>query len=716
MKKRIISLLIMSALALSITAGCSSEKDAQQAGADTASQKSEASQTGESDQSDEKSQEDDSTKITTSGISMSVDDSDGKLSISRAERKSTPMGESDTWTVFVYLCGTNLESTGQGSATSDIAQILDANPSDNVRFVFQTGGTEQWTNEVFDAKKAERYVIENGDITLADSVPLSNMGDSDTLKDFLSWGVSKYPAEKMGVIFWDHGSGSINGVCFDELNEDDSLTLSEMNTALSDVYADMTDQFEFIGFDACLMGTVETANIMSTYARYMYGSQETEPGTGWDYTSIANILAEKPESDGAQLGKNVADSFYDECKLTESENRCTMTIIDLQKIDDFIVSFNDFSRELYNASLDNKKLNSIVRGINSADNFGGNNKTEGYTNMVDVGGILSSCSDIADSSKALSDLKNCISYNKNGSDHSDASGLSVYYPLQVSDSEELGIFSEVSVSPYYLSIVDMVANGYSADEYDNSVFFGDDGCWVCNNCQYDDFDYTYFNYADETESQDSSLITFSQAATVDDEGTYYFILDDDGLMYTSSVTGFLYMNLEDSIVLLGESNDIYADWSTGSFADNFDGLWLSLPNGQLLPTYVVDITANYVIYTSPVYLNGERTNLRLRQNEDGIIIEGAWDGISEDSAAARGIRKLKAGDKIEVIYYLDDDSELTAEAYEWKADDTLAYSYLPESDYYYSFCIEDIYGDYYFTDPVMFSIDEEGSIFFSELS
>ena len=55
----------------------------------------------------------------------------------------------------------------------------------------------------------------------------------------------------------------------------------------------MSDRFEFIGFDCCLMGTAEVANILATYSRYFYGSQEIEPGSGWYYTTILNYLAGK---------------------------------------------------------------------------------------------------------------------------------------------------------------------------------------------------------------------------------------------------------------------------------------------------------------------------------------------------------------------------------------------------------------------------------------
>ena len=86
--------------------------------------------------------------------------------------------------------------------------------------------------------------------------------------------------------------------------------------------------------------------------------------------------------------------------------------------------------------------------------------------------------------------------------------------------------------------------------------------------------------------------------------------------------------------------------------------------------------------------------------------------------AAREVRKLKAGDKIAPIYYIlgDDDSEstYTADAYEWADGDNVIYAQLPNGDYYYAFSIDDIYGDYCMTDPVVFTVGDDG-ISFSEL-
>ena len=658
----------------------------------------------------------DGTDQSGTALSMSVNSSDGKLSIKRMATKGRSMGEAGTWTIFVYLCGSDLDSNEKGFATGDLAQMLQAETSDKVRFVIQTGGTKDWANELVNANAGGRWVVQNNDIELADSVELGNMGDPAFLADFLNWGIQNFPAEKMGVILWDHGCGSINGACIDDINDCDTLTLQELNTAFASVYSNMTDKFEFIGFDCCIMGSSELANILTTYARYFYGSQESEPGTGWDYTTIGNFLTENSSADGAELGKVVTDSFYAECEAIDKQNGCTFTIVDLNKFDEFAIAFNDFCKELYDNSQTN--FSGIVRGVNSADNFGGNNKAEGYTNMVDIGGIIENCSDYADGSAALKALKDCIVYNKNGSNHANASGLSIYYPLQVRGSNEIGIFSGICFSPYYLSLVDRVARGYSEEEYSNSKLFDTEGNWVNEDCESEDIDEEYFTYEDD--GNESQLITFAIEPQTDmEEGYYGFQLDEQGREYATGVEAFIYMYLdEETTVELGETYDVNADWEQGIFIDNFDGKWLALPNGMPLATYVADVSEDAIIYASPIQLNGERTNLRIRQEADGTYLEGVWDGIDENGAPSRDIRQLKAGDKIVAVYYLltdnDEDVEVPAEdaEYEWQEDDCLIFDFLPAAEYFYSFIIEDVYGDMFFTDMTLISIDDEGNIDF----
>lgn len=52
---------------------------------------------------------------------------------------------------------------------------------------------------------------------------LETNGDADT-----------YPAERYGLILWNHGSGTIDGLCFDQQFHNDSLTLPELDVALAE--------------------------------------------------------------------------------------------------------------------------------------------------------------------------------------------------------------------------------------------------------------------------------------------------------------------------------------------------------------------------------------------------------------------------------------------------------------------------------------------------
>ena len=69
-------------------------------------------------------------------LSLSVDSGSGELTVLRPEpNQLVPMGEKNTWTVFVYLCGADLESDvsyGMGMATEDVREMCAAAQSDNM--------------------------------------------------------------------------------------------------------------------------------------------------------------------------------------------------------------------------------------------------------------------------------------------------------------------------------------------------------------------------------------------------------------------------------------------------------------------------------------------------------------------------------------------------------------------------------------------------------
>lgn len=199
--------------------------------------------------------------------------------------KAVQAEETDDWAIYWYLCGSDLESN-YGSATEDLSELMEAELPENVKIVIETGGSSQWQNETVEADYLERYVYSSEGFECVQQLDSANMGESSTLADFLEFCRDNYPAEHTAVIFWNHGGGSAGGVAFDELYGYDSLSLAEIYDAFDSVYelSEENPPLELVGFDACLMATVDTANAFSDIARYMVASEETEPGNGWYYT------------------------------------------------------------------------------------------------------------------------------------------------------------------------------------------------------------------------------------------------------------------------------------------------------------------------------------------------------------------------------------------------------------------------------------------------
>lgn len=644
-----------------------------------------------------------------SGTIMSMDN--GELNISRLTRANEkPMG-GDDWTVLVYMCGTDLESENY-AATIDIVEAIEGSISNGVNIIFQTGGTNGWYENIISSDKLQRYAVIEDDITLVDEKPLKNMGDPSTLSDFIEWGAENYPADNMGLVFWNHGGGSISGVCFDEMYDSDSLSLTEIDRALSDSFDAMTEKFEFIGFDACLMATLETANVLAPYARYMYASEETEPGGGWNYTALADYLVSKPDCDGALFGKALCDSYFDHSADSGMQSEVTLSVIDLSKMDALVKSFNATAKQMYESG----SFNSIVKSVVGADNFGGNNRNEGYTNMVDLKSMLESVQSYCpNASETVRLLDDAVVYKINGYMHSGAGGLSVYYPLSVQGSQELSVFGDICPSTYYLAFVDKAAygtTGYDVGSYDNTDILGNwDDIW--------DIDYDYGDYSTNTDSF-ANIGTSTvpvDAVYFDEEGIYTVALSDISNLNYASCSLFL-EDTDGSSIYLGSDDEVTYDWDKLLIKDNFDGSWISLDDGQPLPIDVVDQTYDYSTYTCSVLLNGEYTNLRIEYdwNAEKWSVLGAWDGIDpETGMAAREVVQLQNGDVIQPVYYYiygDSTDYFCGDEYVVRGEIGLSYQYLPAADYSYSITLYDIYGNWYFTPSVTFTIEADGSLTF----
>lgn len=633
-------------------------------------------------------------------------DEKGGLEITRKEIGNVPMGEDGTWTIFVYMSGSDLE-TGSLSGTHDIEEMCAAT-GENVRFVVQTGGATNWRYDGIVADKLERHVITNGEYKKVAQLPNASMGDAATLRNFLKWGVENYPSAKMGVVLWGHGKGTVEGVCKDDVFDNDFLMLSEINSALSEVSAEMTDKFEFIGLDACLMATLETADILATYARYMIASEELEPLNGWNYTELGNILAKEPNADWDKISQTVCDSFLSESKeKSEHANRVTLSVIELAKLDELLIALNDYSRELCEKLTDREQLRELNRDLEAGEHFGFETICDGYANRLDLGDLANAGRDITDKSAALlSTLESAVIQNRTGGSHPTAAGLSLYYPFKAFGTEELRVVGEVAPCPYYTEFMErMLLSASPAAEFEDLVVgdvaklcVGETGGGNSPLCD-------HWRDLGEHKSggNTSALVKTVGGFSVGKDGKYTVSISPETLRYATSVGIRVFRDRHkrseddpDLYVAYGKMLCQSEDWEAGTFSGTFNGQWIMFPNREPISVEPRERAAAGVTYLSEIRIDMEAQVISLFADNVGrVYVEGLW--IYGDDGK-HTLEKIEDNSTCTAYHDLHNYgspalSSQSGAKMDFEGAPTAAYEKLLDGEYYCFLEITDVYGD-----------------------
>lgn len=351
-----------------------------------------------------------------------------------------------TWAVYWYLCGSDLETNG-GFATTDLLEMMEVTLPENVKVVIETGGAQEWQNDTVGSDALGRYLYSGNTLTQISEEPDANMSDPNTLADFLQFCNANYPAERQVVILWDHGGGSLGGVICDERASGDAISLPELKSVFSAAPAS-SGQYEIIGFDACLMATIETMDSIDEYARYMVAAEESEPGCGWEYSGLFSALAADTTMDGAGLGKAICDTFYAGCAALESESMATLSVLDLKKAPAMLEAFRSLGDEALIESVKTREeyLSGFSGAALNAENYGGNNRQTGYFNMMDIGDFLDNAGEslLPKGSAAVREaLSELVVYQIKGELRSRANGLACYYSYD-GDQEMLKTYADAA--------------------------------------------------------------------------------------------------------------------------------------------------------------------------------------------------------------------------------------------------------------------------------
>ena len=94
----------------------------------------------------------------------------------------------------------------------------------------------------------------------------------------------------------------------------------------------------------------------------------------------------------------------------------------------------------------------LGRAASQSENYGGNTREQGFTNMVDLGDLARKSSDLLDSAQAVTDaLSDCVLYQVGGIYRAQASGLSCYYSYN-GDTDDLDAYTRVGTGQAFKSL------------------------------------------------------------------------------------------------------------------------------------------------------------------------------------------------------------------------------------------------------------------------
>lgn len=348
---------------------------------------------------------------------------DTAVSTGTREKRTVIRGDgTDKVTIMIYMCGTDLESRSS-MATKDLVEMTKANLSDNVRIIVYTGGCQRWNNSVVSSERNQIYEVKKGGLErLSADMGNASMTEPKTLSTFIQWCAQRYPANRNELILWDHGGGSVTGYGYDEkYARSGSMTLAGINEALKEGGV----SFDFVGFDACLMATLETGLMLDSYADYMIASEETEPGIGWYYTNWLNKLSANPGMPTVEIGKNIVDDFVNTCASQTRGQSATLSVVDLAELTHTVPQpLKQFSQSL-TSLIKNDQYQQVSTARNGTREFA----RSSVIDQIDLVHFAKNLGTSEGKSLAAA-LQKAVKYNRTSTDMTNCYGLSIYFPYR----------------------------------------------------------------------------------------------------------------------------------------------------------------------------------------------------------------------------------------------------------------------------------------------
>jgi len=208
------------------------------------------------------------------------------------------------------------------------------------------------------------YHITKNNLHKIANVPC-NASVAQTLINVMSIAVNRGPAQRYGLILWNHGYGILDPVYDEQQNEwsvpydgpynvgcslkrshnihhthHRGICITNQHTFLSNtdmMYAlDVIcnnllngNKLAFCGMDLCKGAMVEHAYQLCDYTNYLLGSQECEMTDGWPYDTVLQIINDAPNAPTKDIAIHTVNAFRQYYEENTEQNTYTLSALNL---------------------------------------------------------------------------------------------------------------------------------------------------------------------------------------------------------------------------------------------------------------------------------------------------------------------------------------------------------------------------------------------------
>ena len=324
--------------------------------------------------------------------------------------------ENKAWTVLYYL------DCDYDSGNFDPLEQI---------FIDEIASTDQFDTVVIQDKEEEPaflyYINETNEIIVLEELGEVNMGDPQTLSDFINYGKENYPADRYLLWMYDHGGGW-KGACMDTTNNDPGLTMDELQQGLTN-----SGGVDVICFFACLMSSLEAVYELRDCVDIYIGSEDLSWGSWFDGVcgDTNQVLIDDSSITNTDLGIEIVNIF--ESQHNFPTDILTASAIKADKVEPLVDALNEvvkycmthWIRSYGDVKFAHDKTFLLADYQSWAEVF----------EVYDLKGFLQSFPESFEMTTVLNAFDEAVIAEVHGINREDTHGLSIFFPAHISPYE-----------------------------------------------------------------------------------------------------------------------------------------------------------------------------------------------------------------------------------------------------------------------------------------